>query len=144
MRNIAKNNKINVIFNNMTGRGALSLTSGGLKQEIIKVYNEINIKIFDAGVKRQKVDFVGNKILILSINQRVPVLKRLDSMDRASTRKLDLLLFDCFKEEIKKEFEQVFKFNIVAILKDYDVVTEYSGTIIILDRDVDSYLKDEL
>jgi uncharacterized protein YbcI len=122
----------------------LSLTAGGLKQEIIKVYNEINIKIFDAGVKRQKVDFVGNKILILSINQRVPVLKRLDNLDRASTRKLDLLLFDCFKQEIKKEFEQVFKLNIVAILKDYDVLTEYSGTIIILDRDVDSYLKDEL
>jgi uncharacterized protein YbcI len=128
----------------MNGRDRLELTIGGLKQEILKIFNEINIRIFDAGVRRQKVDFVGNKILILSVNRRAPVLKLLDHTDRAATRRIDSLLFDQFKAEVKKALEQEFNLNIVAILKDYDVLTEYSGTIVILDRDVESYLKDSL
>ncbi|MBW7455270.1 Na-translocating system protein MpsC family protein [Paenibacillus sepulcri] len=115
-----------------------------MKQSILKLYNEINMGMFNAGVSRQKVDFVGNKILILSINHRVPVLKLLDGKDIASTRRLDMLLSEHFKAEIKREFEQAFQFNIVAILKDYDIETEYSGTIVILDRDVESYLNDAL
>ena len=122
----------------------MSLAAGQLKQSILKVYNEINMEMFNAGVSRQKVDFVGNKILILSINHRVPVLKLLDGKDRESTKRLDSLLSEHFKSELKKAFERAFQMHIVATLKDYDIVTEYSGTIIILDRDVESYLNEAL
>lgn len=121
-----------------------SKQSGTLKQEVLKVYNEINIKIFNAGVTRQKVDFVGNKILIVTVNHRVPLLKMLDELDGTSTRNLSVILTEHFKSELKETFEREFQMNIVSILKDYDVKTEYSGTIVILDRDVESYLKDEL
>ena len=53
------------------------MTAGELKQDLLRVYNAINKKIFNVGVKR-KVDFVGNKIIIVSRNSRVPVLKLLD------------------------------------------------------------------
>jgi uncharacterized protein YbcI len=122
----------------------LRLTSGKLKQDILKLYNEINMVMFNSGVSRTRVDFVGNKILILSINRRVPVLRFLDETSRSTTRELDMLLFDHFKSQIKQAFEQAFQLNIVTILKDYDVRTEYSGTIVILDRDVESYLNDTL
>jgi uncharacterized protein YbcI len=122
----------------------LRLTSGKLKQDILKLYNEINMVMFNSGVSRTRVDFVGNKILILSINRRVPVLRFLDETSRSTTRELDMLLFDHFKSQIKQAFEQEFQLNIVTILKDYDVRTEYSGTIVILDRDVESYLNDTL
>jgi uncharacterized protein YbcI len=117
---------------------------GSLKQEILKVYNEINMKIYTVGVTRQKVDFVGNKILIVTVNHRVPILKLLDDLDRTSTRNISSILSERFKAEIKETFEREFQMNIVSILKDYDVKTEYSGTIVILDRDVESYLKDTL
>jgi uncharacterized protein YbcI len=117
---------------------------GALKQEILKVYNEINMKIYTVGVTRQKVDFVGNKILIVTVNHRVPILKLLDDLDRTSTRNISSILSERFKAEIKETFEREFQMNIVSILKDYDVKTEYSGTIVILDRDVESYLKDTL
>jgi hypothetical protein len=117
---------------------------GTLKQEILKVYNEINMKIYTVGVTRQRVDFVGNKILIVTVNHRVPILKLLDELDRTSTRNLSNILSERFKAEIKETFEREFQMNIVSILKDYDVKTEYSGTIVILDRDVESYLKDTL
>ncbi|WP_317890734.1 Na-translocating system protein MpsC family protein [Paenibacillus arenilitoris] len=122
----------------------LKATAGIMKQNILKMYNEINMSIFNAGVSRTKVDFVGNKILILSINHRVPVLKLLDERDRRATRRLDMLLFEHFKTEIKAALEDAYQLNIVTILKDYDLETEYSGTIVILDRDVESYLNDAL
>ncbi|MEC0328832.1 Na-translocating system protein MpsC family protein [Paenibacillus macerans] len=123
--------------------GVGMITSAGeLKQEILRIYNVINKRIFNVGVKQQKVDFVGNKIVIVSLNGRVPVLKLLDEEYRFSTRQLDYLLFQVFKREIKAALEQQFQLNIVAVLKDYDAETEFSGTIVVLDRDVEHYLKE--
>lgn len=125
--------------------GVGMITSAGeLKQEILRIYNAINKRIFNVGVKQQKVDFVGNKIVIVSLNGRVPVLKLLDEEYRFSTRQLDYLLFQVFKREIKAALEQQFQLNIVAVLKDYDAETEFSGTIVVLDRDVEHYLKETL
>ncbi|MGV2788034.1 DUF2294 family protein, partial [Clostridium perfringens] len=84
------------------------MTAGELKQDLLRVYNAINKKIFNVGVKQQKVDFVGNKIIIVSRNSRVPVLKLLDENYPLSTRQLDHLLFQVFKQEIKASLEQQF------------------------------------
>lgn len=115
-------------------------SAGQWKQDILKIYNEINKKLFNAGVKQQKVDFVGNKIIILSINSRIPVLKILDSHDATAGRQVNLALHEVFKREIKEAFLDEFQVNIKAVLKDYDVETEYSGTIIILEKDLECYL----
>ncbi|ANS76587.1 hypothetical protein AWM70_20055 [Paenibacillus yonginensis] len=116
--------------------------AGDFKQEILRIYNAINKKMFNAGVKQQKVDFVGNKIIILSKNARVPVLKLLDESYPQTTRQLDLLLFQLIKQEIKEELRKQFQLNTVTVLKDYDTETELSGTIIILERDVEDYLNE--
>ncbi|MBX4150059.1 DUF2294 domain-containing protein [Paenibacillus sp. FSL W7-1279] len=118
------------------------MTAGELKQDLLRVYNAINKKIFNVGVKQQKVDFVGNKIIIVSRNSRVPVLKLLDENYPLSTRQLDHLLFQVFKQEIKASLEQQFQFKIISILKDYDAETEFSGTIVILEKEVEAYLND--
>lgn len=83
---------------------------------------------------------MGNKIIILSINSRVPVLKVLDTHDPAASRQMNLVLHEVFKAEIKQAFLDEFQVNIKAVLKDYDVETEYSGTIIILEKDLEHYL----
>ncbi len=118
------------------------MTAGELKQDLLRVYNAINKKIFNVGVKQQKVDFVGNKIIIVSRNSRVPVLKLLDENYPLSTRQLDHLLFQVFKQEIKASLEQQFQFKIISILKDYDAETEFSGTIVFLEKEVEAYLND--
>lgn len=117
------------------------MTAGELKQDLLRVYNAINKKIFNVGVKQQN-DFVGNKIIIVSRNSRVPVLKLLDENYPLSTRQLDHLLFQVFKQEIKASLEQQFQFKIISILKDYDAETEFSGTIVFLEKDVEAYLND--
>lgn len=116
--------------------------AGDFKQDLLRIYNQINKKLFNVGVKQQKVDFVGNKIVIISKNGRVPVLKLLDVNYPLSTRQLDHLLFQLFKQEIKEELMKQFQLNIVTVLKDYDTETELSGTIIVLERDVECYLNE--
>lgn len=118
------------------------LTTGEFKQGILKVYNTVNKQIFNMGVKQQNVEFVSNKIVIVSINSRVPILKLLDENFESSTKQFDYLLSQVFKKYVKAALEEQFKLNIVAVIKDYDSLTEYSGTIIILDRDVECYLND--
>ncbi len=118
------------------------MTAGELKQDLLRVYNAINKKIFNVGVKQQKVDFVGNKIIIVSRNSRVPVLKLLDENYPLSTRQLDHLLFQVFKQEIKTSLEEKFPFKIISILKDYDAETEFSGTIVFLEKEIETYLND--
>ncbi|MFT8888223.1 MAG: Na-translocating system protein MpsC family protein [Ethanoligenens sp.] len=120
----------------------MPLSVGDFKQRILKVYNTINKQIFNVGVRQQNVDFAGNKIVIVSLNTRVPVLKLLDEDYGSSTAYLNYLLSQIFKKQIKAALEKEFQLHIIAVFKDYDVETEYSGTLIYLDRDVDVYLNE--
>lgn len=120
----------------------MGLSEGEIKQEILRIYNAINKRIFNVGVKQQKVDFVDNKILIMSLNSRVPILKLLDSGHSFATRQIDYLLFQEFKKQIKQALEERFQLNILAILKDYDPETEFSGTVVVLERDISACLNE--
>lgn len=120
----------------------MGLSEGEIKQEILRIYNAINKRIFNVGVKQQKVDFVDNKILIMSLNSRVPILKLLDSGHSFATRQIDHLLFQEFKKQIKQALEERFQLNILAILKDYDPETEFSGTVVVLERDISACLNE--
>ncbi|WP_123043251.1 Na-translocating system protein MpsC family protein [Cohnella candidum] len=120
----------------------MPMTPGKFKQEVLKHYNDINKKIFNTGVKRQDLEWVGNKLLFISINARLPLLKILDEHDPEVITRVHKVLHDRVKEELKEMLESIFDLRVAAILKDYDVMTEYSGTIVILERDVQEYLKD--
>jgi hypothetical protein len=122
----------------------MPITTGQFKQDVLRLYNEINKKIFNSGVKQQKVEVIGNKLVIISMNPRLPVLKIMDEHDPLAVRNLDWVLRDRFKSEIKATFEAYFHIKVVAVLKDYDLVTENSGTIVILEHDLQRYLNDSL
>ncbi|WP_221563031.1 Na-translocating system protein MpsC family protein [Alkalihalobacillus sp. TS-13] len=118
----------------------MTWTAGQFKQEIIKDYNNINLRMFNIGVKRQKVDIIGEKVLILAIHKRIPSLKYLDEMNRFVTRIADTAIIDAYKEQLKMTIEEKYEMKVHSVLKDYDPVTECSGTIIILDKDASAYI----
>jgi len=120
----------------------MTTTLGAFKQDVLRVYNEINKKIFNSGVKQQKVEVIGNKIVLISIHARIPVLRMMDRYDPDVSRTMDRALQRLYKEEIKREFEKTFRVQVIAVLKDYDAETEFSGTVVILDRDLNTYLND--
>lgn len=120
----------------------MPMTAGDFKQAVLRVYNAVNKQIFNVGVRQQNVEWVGNKLLIVSCNTRVPVLKLLDADYPDSTSHLDYLLGRVFRSQIRAELERQFQLKIITVFKDYDAETEYSGTVIVLDRDVDMYLNE--
>ena len=118
------------------------MTAGELKQDLLRVYNAINKKIFNVGVKQRKVDFVGNKIIIVSRNSRVPVLKLLDENYPSLPGSWTTFYSRCSSRRLKLPWNSSFNSKIISILKDYDAETEFSGTIVFLEKEVEAYLND--
>lgn len=118
----------------------MKLAVGHFKQELIKDYNELNLRMFDIGVKSQKIDIVGDKILISAYHKRIPSLKHLDGINRLVTRLTDVAIIDSHKELFKELVERKYGMKVVSILKDYDPFLELAVTIIILDQDVNKYI----
>lgn len=100
----------------------------------MKIYNSVNQRMYFTGVKRQRVDIVGNKIVILAEHQRIQALLCLDETNRPVTRMVDVALLDKNKEILKQEIEKNLNLRIKTILKDYDPFTEIAGTIIVLEE----------
>jgi len=116
-------------------------TIGDFKQEIIKINNKVNEEMYGRGLDWQKIDIIGDKIIILALNRRISVLKHVDEKDAFTARLMDLALLNEFKVRFKKEFEDKFQLKIRTILKDYDPVNQIAGTIIITVQPVEDFLK---
>jgi len=116
---------------------------GAFKQDVLRLYNEVNKKIFQTGVRQQRVDVIGNKILIVSINTRLPVLQLTDRLEPGASAVVDRVLQRQFKEEFRALLEAKYHMKVIAVLKDYDVKTEHAGTIVIFEQDVMMYLNNE-
>ena len=115
------------------------ITAGELKQRILQVYNGVHQNLFGLGLRQQSIEFAANKITIVDISTRVPILKGLVDEKPVLVSRMDHLLIDVYKLRFMQCLKSELKLNIVAVLKDYDAATELSGTIIVLDRDVSCY-----
>lgn len=109
-------------------------TSGDLKQEVAKINNRVNQAMFGAGLRWQKVDIIGDRIVIVSENMRIKPLAALDEQDRLTTRIVDMALINEFKARLRMEIEQALGVKVKSILKDYDPKQQLSGSIIITEE----------
>ena len=114
---------------------------GDFKQEVIKINNQINEEMYGRGLDWQKIDILGDKIIILALNRRISVLKHVDEKDAFTARLMDLALLNEFKIRFKERFEERFRLKIRTILKDYDPVNQLAGTKIITVQPVENFLK---
>lgn len=107
-------------------------SQGNLKQDIIRLYNQINQEMFNIGTKWVKIEIFGRYILILAKHRRIPSSTLLDKKAPILSRMIDVILLDEFKDKLKFEFSNKFEFEIDYILKDYDPINEMAGTLIVL------------
>lgn len=112
---------------------------GDFKQEIIKINNQINEEMYGRGLDWQKIDIIGDKIIILALNRRISVLKHIDERDAFTSRLMDLALLNKFKTRFQQEFEEHFDLKVRTILKDYDPVNQLAGTIILVTELVEEF-----
>jgi len=107
-----------------------------LKSEIVELNNQINEEMYGRSLDWQKVDISGDRIVILSLNRRITLLKQVDERDSFTSRLMDLALLNKFKLRFQEEFEMRFDLKIRTILKDYDPVNQLAGTILLLVKPV--------
>ncbi|MDI3480573.1 MAG: hypothetical protein PWQ97_228 [Tepidanaerobacteraceae bacterium] len=118
-------------------------TLGEFKQQIIKINNQVNEEMYGRGLDWQKIEIIGDKILILALNRRISVLKHIDEKDSLTARLMDLALLNEFKVRFKTYFEEFFGLKLRSVLKDYDPVNQLAGTIVITVEPVEEYLARE-
>lgn len=118
-----------------TTRSAPRTTApGDLKQEILRLYNAVNQDMWRIGVRRQRVDLLGDQIVIVAEHERVPALAVLDADHRPLTRMVDGALLDENKRRLKDVLSRALGVPIRVILKDYDPDTQMAATVILLER----------
>lgn len=118
----------------------LPRTLGELKQSIMKENNLVNQLIFKVGLTEQHISLIDNKIIIIAKHKRIPVLEIIESSSDNLAEIIDRLLIDKYKEMLLRNLEEKLHFKVQLILKDYDSMREISGTIIMLDKKIESYL----
>ncbi|EWH03641.1 Na-translocating system protein MpsC family protein [Halomonas sp. BC04] len=113
---------------------------GEFKQGLIKDYNDVNNRIFGIGVVRQKVDVVGDKLIIIALHKRVPSLAYLSALNSNVSELADHYLIKGFKNEFKQLLVEKYGFDVMTIFKDYDAEAELSATVVVMEKDVRDYL----
>lgn len=110
-------------------------TAGELKQRVLRAYNEVNQSVSGVGVRQQRVDLLGERILIVAEHQRIDALSALDTGQRTLTRQIDIALIDLYKERLREPMERAVGVGIRTILRDYDPATQLACNLIVLERE---------
>lgn len=112
----------------------MKMREADLKREIARVNNSVNLALFGVGLRKQRVTFVENKIIITADHKRVPALAALDHSDRLSSRLADMAILDEYKRRLKEEIITQIRLPVVCILKDYAPDYELAVTFILLEE----------
>lgn len=105
-----------------------------LRQEIMRVNNNVNIALFGTGLRKQRVMLVDCNVLIMADHKRIPALAALDRKERMTTRFADMAILDEYKLRLKDELVSQLHLPVVSVLKDYDPDRELAVTVIILEE----------
>ena len=108
------------------------MTEIDLKQEVMRVNNNVNITMFGTGLRKQRVSIMEDKIVISADHKRIPALAALDGIDRTTTRFVDVAILDEYKRRLKKELIEQIQLPVKSVLKDYDPEHELAITVIVL------------
>lgn len=106
-------------------------SAGQLKQDILKTYNAVNQEMFVAGVSQQRVEILGDRVLILAEHRRIPTLAVLDQIDPAAARIADTALVRENKRRLAAALETLIGVPVRTILKDYDGATGLAATVVV-------------
>ena len=116
------------------------MTFGEFKQEILKIHNSVNMEVFFQGLHKQRVEIVGEKVIIIALNNRVKVLSIVDQCDSAVSRMVDQTLLMEFKRRFVKAVEERFGVPVMSLIKDYDPKLEMSVAVLFYTQPVDELL----
>ena len=116
------------------------MLQGEFKQEMLKINNAVNMEVFNQGLHQQRIEIVGDKVIIIARNNRVKVLSVFDRCDPGFSRSADLVLLTEFKRRFVKLAEEHFGVPILSFIKDYDPKLEMSVSVTFYTQPVEDLL----
>ncbi|NLZ73528.1 MAG: DUF2294 family protein [Bacteroidales bacterium] len=117
------------------------MLEGEFKQKVALYNNKANIDILGQGLEKQRVDFLGNKVIITAKNRRLKSLKVLESFDVLTAKMMEVAMNIRLKEALEATLSKEMGLSIYCIVKDYDKNKELSVTVIILEESIEEILK---
>lgn len=107
---------------------------GDLKQEVMRINNQVNQEVFGTGLVWQRVEVIGLRILvILAENRRLKALSCLSGAEELTARLADVALLRQYKERLRRHLEKGLGVPVRAVLKDYDGEAQLAGTVVFLE-----------
>ncbi|OYD09112.1 Na-translocating system protein MpsC family protein [Paludifilum halophilum] len=115
---------------------SLDVVPGGsvFKKELAQLNNQISQEMYRIGVKKQKIEILGDKIIIFTEQKRIQALTVLGEKYSELTFNVDAALVREFKIRLKDRLEEKFGLKVRTILKDYDPLSEAACIVIYLDH----------
>lgn len=117
------------------------MTPGDLKQELMRINNEVNQEMFGTGLRWQRVDLLDDRILLMARNPRVKALSVFDSGGGFTARLMDLALVEEYKKRLRKALEDRLGCRVRSLLKDYDPAEELAFTLVVLHGTLEDLLR---
>ncbi|MGE6376924.1 DUF2294 domain-containing protein [Peribacillus muralis] len=108
------------------------IDSNETKKKLTIIYNEVCKGLFGAGTTLLKIEIDDQFITFRTKHRRTPQSLALECEVPALKREVDFQMSQIFKKRIKELLEQEFTVQIEVILRDYDYVSQWSMTEVIL------------
>lgn len=102
------------------------------KKKLSHIYNEVCKSLFGAGTTLLKVGIDDRFITFRSQHRRAPHSLALEGEVPALKREVDVQMSQIFKKRLREKLEQDMNFKIEVILRDYDYVSRWALTEVIL------------
>lgn len=110
------------------------------KKEMLRINNAVNMEVFNQGLHQQRLEIVGDKVIIIARNNRVKVLSVMDKCDPVFARSADIVLLSEFKRRFVEVAEEHFGVPILSFLKDYDSKLEMSVSVTFYSHPIEELL----
>ncbi|WP_191564936.1 Na-translocating system protein MpsC family protein [Janibacter melonis] len=105
---------------------------GEWKQEILRVYNQVNKEVAGLGVTRQRVHVEDDHLLVVATHHRLPALATITAADPSLGRRADVAVIDAGKALLRARLVDELGIGVLSVLKDYDPVAEVAATVVLL------------
>ncbi|MFT8322912.1 MAG: Na-translocating system protein MpsC family protein [Bacillus sp. (in: firmicutes)] len=104
------------------------------KKQLAAIFNETNQDIFNTGVHNQKIEIVGNKVLIMASTKRMPALDALGDQYAGLVLSMDAAVSVKYKQLLKEKIEHELDLKITSLFRDYEPDIGSSCTVICFEK----------
>lgn len=120
----------------------MAISLGVFKQEFSKIVNKVYVDNFQNGLALCNIIIEKNLVIQTGISKHLPCLEAFAKFyPGVEQLKLESMIQEMLKIQIKNAFEEFFGINVVSVFKDYDPTNGNTLCVLQLEKNVEMYLE---